>query len=47
MTNALYQYIDRHPETKSGGIDCEVTIHGTDHNGHDVSATAVLHIEVF
>ena len=46
VTDNLLQYINN-TETKSGGIDCEITMHGTDHNGHDVTATGVFHIEVF
>jgi hypothetical protein len=47
VTDNLLRYIGEHTETKSGGIDCEITMHGTDHNGHDVTATGVFHIEVF
>ncbi len=34
-------------DIQAGGIDCEITLLGTDHNGHDVQASGTLHIEVF
>jgi len=46
VTDDLLRYC-ANTETQSGGIDCEITMHGTDHNGHDVTVSGVWHLEVF
>lgn len=49
ITEELLEYIEDAPpvDIQSGGLDCDITLHGEDHNGHDVKVSGTLHIEVF
>ena len=49
ITADLLTYIDAADpsDITAGGIDCYVTLLGTDENDHDVKATGTFHIEVF
>jgi hypothetical protein len=47
VTNDFLDYIFNNASTINGGIDCEVEVFGTDHNGHDVTVAGALHVEVF
>jgi len=46
ITRELLTYISLNLGTLNGGIDCEVEVYGSDHNGHDVKVTGTLHVEV-
>jgi len=47
ITPELLTYIGNNTSTINGGMDCEVEVFGTDHNGHDVKVSGTLHIEIF
>lgn len=47
ITAELLQYIASNQTTINGGIDMDITLSGTDHNGHDVKAGGTCHIEIF
>ena len=47
MTTELYDYIGANTATISGGLDLDITLNGTDHNGHDVKVSGTLHVEVY
>lgn len=49
ITEELLKYIETAPpsDIRGGGLDCDITLHGEDHNGHDIKVSGTLHIEVF
>lgn len=47
ITREFLNYVATNPGTTNGGIDIEVEVFGTDHNGHDVKVGGVLHVEIF
>jgi hypothetical protein len=47
ITSELLDYIGNNTSTINGGIDCEVEVFGSDHNGHNVSVSGTLHVEIF
>jgi len=47
VTNELLDHIKNNAYTINGGIDCEISFHGVDDNGHDLKIDTTLHIEVY
>jgi len=47
LTPEVMKYISAHTDTTNGGIDCDLTFFGTDHNDHDITVTGTFHVEVF
>ena len=47
MTTEMYDYIGANTATISGGLDLDITLNGTDDNGHDIKVGGTLHVEVY
>lgn len=47
LTPEVLTYIGTNTSTIGGGIDMDITLFGTDHNGHDVKVGGTIHIEVY
>lgn len=47
VTDELLDHIFADLNTINGGIDMEILMYGTDHNGHDVKVGGSIHIEIY
>lgn len=47
ITDEVLSRIFFDSNTINGGIDMEILLYGTDHNGHDVKVGGSIHIEIF
>lgn len=47
ITDEVLDHIGADINTINGGIDMEILLYGTDHNGHDVKVGGSIHIEIY